>query len=216
MERDLLQGEKASLVIVREGDLSRSALLEAKRVGLAAVDTETTGLEWSTSALCLVQVCVPGVTTEVIRVRDDNPASNLQELFRSSAVTKLFHHAMFDMRFIRKRWACKMTSVECTKVAAKLLWPNEPERQSLKALTAELLGIRLDKEQQLSDWTAAHLSRQQIEYAANDVLHLTELRSALSGMLEEQGLSELARSCWSHLPTRVELEIRGIPDPFAY
>ena len=60
-----------------------------------------------------------------------------------------------------------------------------------------------------SDWGAAELSRDQLTYAASDVLYLHRLRAKLDGMLEREGRTALAQECFRFLPTRAALDMSG-------
>lgn len=199
-----------------EHDISSVLLKAARAKHLVALDTETTGLEWEDSELRLVQVFVPGSPIEIVRVDPEIHPRNLVELLSTAKVTKIFHNAMFDLRFLKSTWQFTPQSIQCTKVAAKILWPNEPARQSLKGLTSLVLAVDLDKSQQTSDWSADSLNGLQLRYAANDVLYLPILIEDLKKRLADSGALQLAEDCWDHLPARAELELRHIPDPFAY
>jgi len=76
----------------------------------------------------------------------------------------------------------------------------------------ELLGRDLAKEQQSSDWGAPDLSDAQLVYAANDVLHLHEVREKLNTILMREGRRELAEAAFAFLPTRALLDLAGWPD----
>jgi ribonuclease D len=82
----------------------------------------------------------------------------------------------------------------------------------LKDLCKDLLNVDLSKQQQSSDWGAADLTPEQLKYAASDVLHLHELRARLDAMLEREGRTELAASCFRFLPTRAALDLGGWED----
>ncbi len=82
------------------------------------------------------------------------------------------------------------------------------DRHGLKDVCEELLGVDLSKQQQSSDWGAAELTPEQLEYAASDVLHLHELRAKLDAMLEREGRRALAEACFGFLPTRAALDRR--------
>ena len=68
---------------------------------------------------------------------------------------------------------CK--SIYCTKIASKLA-RTYTDRHGLKELCKELLNIEISKQQQSSDWGSLELSKNQINYAANDVLYLHEIK----------------------------------------
>jgi ribonuclease D len=107
--------------------------------------------------------------------------------------------------------------VYCTKIASRLA-RTFTDRHGLKDLAKEFLNIELSKQQQSSDWGADHLTQEQLNYAASDVLHLHALREKLEAMLVREGREHLARACFAFLPTRVELDLKGWSDidPFAH
>jgi len=86
------------------------------------------------------------------------------------------------------------------------------DRHGLKALTQELLGIDISKQQQSSDWGAPTLSAAQMDYAASDVLHLHKLREELNRMLVRENRMDLAERCFGFLPTRAQLDLAGWPE----
>jgi ribonuclease D len=128
-----------------------------------------------------------------------------------SSVTKLFHYARFDVAVIRHRLNILCSPIYCTKIASKLV-RTYTDRHGLKDLCRELLGVDLNKQQQSSDWGARTLTKEQVEYAASDVLHLHELRRRLDAMLERDGRMHFAQACFAFLPIRAELDLAGWPD----
>jgi ribonuclease D len=99
----------------------------------------------------------------------------------------------------------------CTKVASKLT-RTYTDRHGLKDLCRELLGVDLSKQQQSTDWGAATLSDAQLDYAASDVLYLHQLKTRLDHMLEREGRTGLAQTCFSFLPARAALDLAGWAD----
>jgi len=210
------QGLSVADVRVLAGDMSAALTTRARERGEAALDTETGGLDWARDPLRTIQVYVPGAWVEIIRVGERQPA-HLAKVIADPTIDKVFHYAVFDLLFLSNVLDTDIArSVVCTKVAAKLLYPDDREAQKLTSLTARYLGTPLDKTMRLSDWAAADLSAEQIAYAAEDVLHLPQLREALDNELQESGLLELARACWKHIPVRVQLERRRFGDVFSY
>lgn len=149
-------------------------------------------------------------------IRVNGRAANVISLLEDAAICKVFHHATFDLRFLMSQWNASAKNVACTKIAAKLLFPNDLPNQRLQSLTSRFLGITLDKAQQKSDWSATDYAKEQIEYAVNDVQYLPPLYAAMSEALDAAGLLVLARRCFAHIPTRVELELRGFGDVYTY
>jgi ribonuclease D len=138
-------------------------------------------------------------------------APNLCAMLSDPAVTKLFHYARFDVAMIKRYLGIDCTPIYCTKIASKLV-RTYTDRHGLKDLCRELLDIDLSKQQQSSDWGADNLSALQLDYAANDVLHLHRLHAVLEMMLAREGRDHLARACFQFLAARAELDLSGWPD----
>jgi ribonuclease D len=199
---------------VFDGDLDDAAFERALDASVLAWDIETTGLDWRVERIATVQIQVEDVTY-VARVNGHTP-HHLKALMEDQAILKILHHAMFDLRFLAFHWNVTPANVACTKIASKLLDPDLPSKDhSLAPLVRRCLGVDLDKNAQTSDWTGT-LSRTQLDYAANDVRYLWKLYECLDQRLRDVGLLDLRNRCYAHLPTRVELEVKGFPDVFAY
>jgi ribonuclease D len=177
-------------------------------------DIETTGLDFRSERIAMCQLVGSDGPVHVVRIIDE-PAPNLCALLQDRDVIKIFHHAMFDVRFMRFHWAARAHSVVCTKIAAKVLQPGSAD-QSLKRLAREFLGITLDKSAQRSDWLRADLSVEQLRYAAEDVRHLHQLFDRLRSELLDIGRWDLAEASFDYIPTRVELDVEGPGDVFVY
>lgn len=198
-------------------DTSDLLVEAASRSLVLGVDIETTGLDWKNDAVATVQLAVPDGPTEIVRLRESSERPlRLAKLLESPQVLKVFHHAMFDLRFMRFSWSVAAQRVACTKVASKILDPGGEIGHSLSDLVRHYLGVELDKNEQVSDWRAPHLSARQVAYAAGDVLHLPPLLYAVLSDLRQRELESLALQCFHHVPSRVELEVRGLGDVFTY
>jgi ribonuclease D len=123
-------------------------------------------------------------------------------------VTKIFHFARFDLAMIYHYLGVMAGPVYCTKVASRLA-RTFTDRHGLRDLCKDVLNVDISKQQQSSDWGAANLTDQQLQYAATDVLHLHALRARLDAMLEREARTELARAAFGFLPTRVLLDLEG-------
>jgi ribonuclease D len=200
--------------VLEGGDLNPSMFRVFSSCSAIAWDIETTGLNWDHDRIATCQLFNPTVGTFVVQVGPSTP-SHLFRLLEDANVMKVFHHAMFDLRFMAFHWGAKPANIACTKVSSKLLNPTESDH-SLKTLLRRHLGVQIDKKEQLSDWTSRQLSASQLEYAANDVLYLIDLFDKLRDQLYARGLLDLLVGCFLHIPTRVQLDIRRYPDVFTY
>lgn len=198
-----------------EGDISSSLHQELSRAKRIAWDIETSGLDWSTDRIALCQLHVESSPVTIVRITSQVPV-RLCGLLENAAIQKIFHHAMFDVRFMAHHWSARSQNIACTKIASKLLFPGQPEEQKLRSLVARFLGISLDKSEQRSNWFAQTYSRAQLAYAAGDVIHLPDLLDKLMAELEERSLRSLADRCFDHIPTRVDLEIQRFGDVYEY
>jgi ribonuclease D len=199
---------------VFHGDLPATLTNAFRQATFLACDIETTGLDWRVDRPLLLQMYSPTVGATLIRLNGYAP--NAIALLRDRTVCKVFHHAIFDLRFLTSYWKVRAANIACTKIAAKLLSPGDAEAQRLQALVGRFLGVIIDKTQQKSDWSAPEYSPAQIEYAVNDVQHLPSLYQAMKQALASAGLLELAERCYAHIPTRVDLELRGFGDVYTY
>lgn len=180
-----------------------------------AWDIETSGLDWSRDSIGTCQI-TNGARTVIVQLSDQRP-NYLADLLRRQQVQKVFHHAMFDLRFMCHQWAVTPANIACSKIASKILNPNGPnEANSLKALLEDKLAVKISKAQQRSDWLEARLSSEQLAYAATDVAHLIPLLSVLLEELRRRDLQQLALDSFAYIPTRVRLDILGQGDVFTY
>ena len=182
-----------------------------------AIDTETLGLNPYRDRLCLAQISEGDGRAALVQFAGTHEAPELKRLLADESVLKIFHFARFDMAVLKHNLGVMPRPVYCTKVASRLA-RTFTDRHGLKDLCKELLGIELSKQQQSSDWGAAELTQEQLNYAASDVLHLHALREKLDAMLRREGREGLARACFEFLPVRAELDLRGWSDidPFAH
>lgn len=202
--------------VLVEGDISPEFEWAARDARLAAWDIETSGLDWRLDQIATCQVHVPGVGTEIIRM-DGTVPERLRELLISERVTKIFHHAPFDLRFMRHHWNAAPHNVACTKILSKIVSPDIPNREhSLKPVLRRYLSVAIDKTMQTSDWMSPNLSREQLAYAAEDVEFLVPLFDRLMEAARANGVADIAEETFAYLPTRIETDLRGSGDLFAY
>lgn len=174
-----------------------------------AIDTETLGLLPRRDKLCVVQLSAGDGSAHLVQLdRSSYNAPNLKKLLADPKVLKIFHFARFDVAVLQQYLGVDTFPLYCTKIASKLT-RTYTDRHGLKDLVKEMLGIELNKQQQSSDWGSHVLSDAQKQYAAQDVLYLHELKARLDQMLEREGRSKLAKSCFDFIPTRAALDLAG-------
>ena len=179
-----------------------------------ACDTETTGLKWKENSIQTVQLYIPNQVLQIVKI-SHTPPSKIIELIKNPKIQIIFHHAMFDLRFMYYHWKVYASNVSCTKIASKILNPNI-KQHNLKFLLKEKLDILINKDLATSDWSKKELNEQQILYAAKDVFYLPNLFAVLESELENINKLELVRSCFNHIPTRVVLDVDSYGDIYTY
>ncbi len=173
-----------------------------------AIDTEAMGLVNHRDRLCVVQFSAGNGDVHLVKFKDNYEAPNIKKILKDTSVIKIFHFARFDIAILRyylKVWAFPCY---CTKIASRLA-RTYTDYHGLKELCSELLGIRLNKQHQSSDWGQEMLTQEQLNYAANDVLYLHKIKDKLDAMLEREDREKLASDCFEFLKTRIELDLLG-------
>ena len=179
---------------------------------VVAIDCETMGLNPHRDRLCVIQMSGGDGEAHIVQVaKGQTEAPNLCRMLEDPNVLKLFHFGRFDIAAMYNAFGALAAPVYCTKIASRLV-RTYTDRHGLKNLTAELIGVDISKQQQMSDWGAEELTGAQLDYAASDVLYLHRLREELDNRLAREGRTELAQSCFDFLPTRAKLDLEGWPE----
>lgn len=108
----------------------------------------------------------------------------------------VFHAARQDLEILHLACGTGPRHLVDTQVAASFVGFSTP---SLGALVEAELGVRLAKEDRLTDWMRRPLSRAQLEYAASDVAYLLPLWDRLRATLDELGRIEWAEEAFVEL-----------------
>lgn len=177
-----------------------------------AIDCETMGLNHLRDRLCLIQLSAGDGHAHLVQFPGPTArpyhAPRLTALLADPNVTKLFHFGRFDIAAVKHYLGAECAPVYCTKIASKLT-RTFTDRHGLKDLCRDLIGVDISKQQQSSDWGAATLTKEQLDYAASDVLYLHALKAKLDEMLIREGRMELAQACFRFLPYRASLDLAG-------
>jgi ribonuclease D len=189
----------------------RSLLGELRGADAYALDTEFHRERTYFARLALLQVAWPGGIALVDPLAVD--VAGFAELLAGPGIA-VIHSADQDLEVLERACGAAPTRLFDTQLAAGFIGLATP---SLVALVERLLGIRLDKGDQLTDWTRRPLTDEQCQYAANDVAHLLELhrviveRLVASGRLawaEEECAALLARARQPVVPEEAWWKLR--------
>jgi DNA polymerase-1 len=179
------------------------------------VDTETKTMDPHTGRLRLVQIAD---VTGRIAIFDTwkiglKGCQFLADFIENPTVVKIFHHAKFDIKFLKKHLGIKeIYPVICTMIEASLLACGDTTvSKSLQSTLIQYLGITIEKELQVSDWTREYLSLSQLEYAAVDCKHLIQLHSVMYSAIKRNGMEHTFRHEMNCVPVTAEMELNGMP-----
>lgn len=153
------------------------------RMPRVAVDIESNGFFRYNERVCLVQLA----STESVVLIDPlalDDVGPLGDLLGDRSVEKVFHAADYDLRSFDRDWGFRVRNLFDTSIAAAFVGSKQ---LSLQHTVKEYAGVELAKSRklQLSDWTKRPLTHEALSYAANDVLHLLDVREAQSARLKK-------------------------------
>jgi ribonuclease D len=124
-------------------------------------------------------------------LQDELPLEPLASVLADPEIELVVHAGRQDIALLRRALGCEVRNVFDTQVAAGFLGLGA--QCSYDTLLAELLGVRLSKSASFTRWDARPLSPEQIEYARDDVVHLTALALELQRRLDQVGRLRWAR-----------------------
>ena len=160
------------------------------RAPRVAVDIESNGFFRYHERVCLVQLASAETAflVDPLAIEDMRP---LGDLLGDRSVEKVFHAADYDLRSLDRDWGFRVNNLFDTGIAAGFVGSKQ---LGLQSVVEEHAGVELAKHRKLqrSDWTLRPLSPEALKYAADDVLHLLQVREALSARLKE-----LSRLAWA-------------------
>jgi ribonuclease D len=169
----------------------------ARAAGRLALDTEFMGEGRYRTLLCLVQLAIPEGEDAAERILvvdplvEDLDGSALAAVLADPEVQVVVHAGRQDIALVRRRFDTEVSNVFDTQVAAG--FAGLGAQSSYDSLLTEILGLRVAKTASFTRWDARPLSREQLAYAREDVMHLLELVADLERRLSELGRLEWAR-----------------------
>jgi ribonuclease D len=161
--------------------------------GVIGVDTEFMRTNTFRSKLALMQINLGGDIALL-----DSPRlgahGQLRRLLTASGAITVMHSASEDLEALIDVLPDGPSNLFDTQIAAAMAGLGFG--LSYQKLVSMLLGVDLPKAETRSDWLARPLSAAQLEYAAQDVVHLSAIHTTLDAKLGELGRREwLAEDC---------------------
>jgi ribonuclease D len=175
--------------MIDSADTLTTFIASAANAPAIALDTEFMREKTYRAELCLLQIAVgtDAVCIDPLALADRGAdLSPLTPLFSSPKVVKIMHAARQDLEVLLPATGL-VQPVFDTQIAAALA--GHPAQVGYAELTRRLLGVELPKAHTRADWSRRPLSADQLDYALDDVRHLTALRGLLLETLAAQGRS---------------------------
>jgi ribonuclease D len=137
-----------------------------------ALDTEFERVKTYYPELCLLQLCNGTITALVdpLEIEDLEP---LYELLYDKTITKVFHAARQDLELFFHIKGQIPVPLFDTQIAAGIL--GYDSQIGYAKLINEVLGVELAKTETRTNWKRRPLSREQLIYAADDVIYLARI-----------------------------------------
>lgn len=146
-----------------------------------AFDTEFVSEDTYEPDLCLIQVAVGGEFT-VIDAKAVENIDPFWELLADAPHETIVHAGREEFLFCLRATGKRPHKLFDLQIAGGLIGLEYPA--SYGNLVGKLLGESIPKGETRTDWRRRPLSKRQIEYALNDVVHLQQLRDAIVKRLE--------------------------------
>ena len=156
---------------------------------ILALDTEGASFHRFVDRIYLLQLSTRERTAIIDPIPIGTP-SLLGGLLEDRGVEVVFHDADYDLRLLQQDYRWHVRNIFDTRIAAQLLGIRA---FGLAALLERYFGVKLDKKHQRADWSMRPLPQGMLDYAAQDTIHLLELRDRLKHDLEHAGRWDWAR-----------------------
>ena len=172
-----------------------------------ALDTEGASFHRFLDRIYLLQISTRDRSAIIDPLPIGSPA-RLGNLLQSNGVEVVFHDADYDLRLLHQDYGWHVTNIFDTRVAAQLLGIKS---FGLAALLEQFFDVKLDKKHQRADWSMRPLTRDMLEYAAQDTRYLLQLRDHMKSQLERRGRwhwaqEEFARLEGTHWEAEEEMD----------
>ena len=182
-----------------------------KTKDVLGVDTETEGFDFTCKKMIMLQIGDRDRQYVIdTRVTDITP---LKEVLENKNITKIFHNAKFDYKFIKRWGSATVEKIYDTFLVERVLHCGKQEYgYSLSKCCERYLGVTLDKtvRNKFIGLTGQPYTVDQITYGANDVVHLIDIREKQMAKLRAYSLEDTARLENEVVKVFAEIEYEGL------
>ena len=137
-----------------------------------AIDTEFKRENTYFPIPCLFQIgsVEKTVCIDPFKIENFQP---LKDLLSNLSIVKIFHAGRQDLEIFYYSFELLPRPIFDTQIAAAIL--GHPSQVGYAKLVEEMLGVTLDKSLTRADWEKRPLPKDQLDYAANDVIFLLQV-----------------------------------------
>ncbi len=174
--------------------LDKWCLEQLEKISLIAVDTEFMRVKTYFPKLCLIQLATK---TEAVCV-DPLKISNLDllaKLLTAPHITKIFHAASQDLETITHALKILPSPVYDTQIAIQIVG-DVKHPISYRDMVKSYCDVELEHDEARTRWDQRPLSRDQIRYAYNDVLHLIECYEKIDREIKSQNREKALKNAF--------------------
>jgi ribonuclease D len=161
-----IRGYDGHVRLVRSDAAAQAAVEKLRKERILGFDTETKASfsRGVRNRPSLVQIAATDVVY-IFRLHDVSGLGGLDPVFADPNILKVGVGMLYDVRQLKEMHSFEEAGfLELEKLTDMAGIKNN----SLRALTAIVLGFRMSKKEKKSDWSRARLTESQIRYAATD------------------------------------------------
>lgn len=186
---------------------------EAKLVGL---DIETLGLDPLRGRIRLVQIALAADDVTIIDMfqvgSDPDVTSFLTWLLESPVILKITHNMKFEAKWFKHHLNVEINNIFDTMLASQLIAAGDRRiKHSLDDVVLRYTGTAMDKTEQVSDWSAAILTPEQLDYARLDAAVLVPLYHLLKAEMKAKRLERVGVIEFEAVVPIACMELAGFP-----
>lgn len=153
------------------------------------VDTEFIRERTYFPQLCLMQVATSKEAVAIDPIAGEGmDLTPLYNAFADERLMKVFHACKQDIEIFVHESGRVPYPLYDTQIAAMVC--GYGESISYENLVNDICGATLDKASRFTDWARRPLSKRQLDYALDDVIHLREIYTELKKQIAEDGRDE--------------------------
>lgn len=157
---------------------------ELGKASYCAIDTEFIRESTYYPELALIQIASEELLAciDPLAITDLGP---LAELLVKDSLVKVFHSSSQDLEILFQKFGKVPVPVFDTQLAAAVL--GYSHQISYADLVQQVTGVQLEKKHTRANWMRRPLSRDELDYAMDDVRYLLAVYQELDGRLESTG-----------------------------